>query len=434
MMLPPTQQASATIVTSMVQSIVDDIEKRRLEEEEKAKGKKEEDKVLKARVTSDEVAQAANARINEHFFGALKRDENPMAALAARFSAVMGVTQGADESDTDYGSRLEDALTITNLVAKKDIDGKPTVVGLATFRVTVDALTAAVDGTDENPTGMTALLARFVQQNGLEQADGETDNDYTIRMRAALTSARAGLPSSVAEVEAKSGLRDIGVTAQEMIEAIKHPYGEAAQKIKTILDDKATEEKFLTADVSKVLQRLEDIADPKTVEELKAERLENDPTKVEDAETRKEREESIRALEAGEKLEDVKELHEVIREGNEAAAKGETDGKSDIAQSDQSAGAIAIQTIQVLAAGVEIAQTQASIESDRANQSPALQEGTQPSDDPHQPPSDEDQAVMLARAGQASEEQRDEDAAKDILTVTIDENGIYELLAKKDAA
>ncbi|MBP1857764.1 hypothetical protein [Rhizobium herbae] len=434
MMLPPTQQASATLVTSMVQSIVDDIEKRRLEEEEKAKGKKEEDKVIRARVTSDEVSQAANARINEHFFGALKRDENPMATLAARFSAVMGVTQGADESDMDYGSRLEDALAITKLVAKKDADGKPTVVGLATFRVSVDDLTAAVDGTDENPTGMTALLARFVQRNDLQQADGEDDSDYTLRLRAALTSARAGLTSSVAEVEAKSGLQDIGVTAQEMIEAIKRPYGETAQKIKTILDDKAAEEKFLTADVSKVLQRLEDVADPKTVEELKTERLENDPTKVEDAETRKEREESIRALEAGEKLEDVKELHEVIRKGNEAAAKGETDGKTDIDQTGQSAGAIAIQTIQVLAAGVEIAEAQASIESNRANQSPALQDGGQASDDPHQTPSDEDQAVMLARAGQASEEQRDEDATKDILAVTIDENGIYELLAKKDAA
>ncbi|WP_349436758.1 hypothetical protein [Pararhizobium sp. A13] len=434
MMLPPSQQASTTLVTSMVQSIVDDIEKRRLEEEEKAKGEKDDDKVLKARIKSDEVSQAANARINEHFFGALKRDENPMATLAARFSAVMGVTQITDESDMDFGSRLEDALAMTELVAKKDADGEPTVVGLATFSVSVEDLTAAVNGTDENPTGTTGLLARFVTRNDLEQADGETAEDYTLRMRAALTSARAGLPSSVAEVEAKSGLRDLGITAQEMIEAIKHPYGTAAQKIKTALDDKATEEKFLTADVSKVLQRLEEAADPKTIEELKEDRLEKDPTKVEDAETRKEREESIRALEAGEKLEDVEDLHEALRKGNEAVLKGETGKQPGVDESGQSADAIAIQTIQVLAAGAEIAETQASIESDQSKETSASQDSADIAEDVRDAPSDEEQAIMLARAGQASEEPREEDAQQDILAVTVDEDGIYELLAKEEAA
>ncbi|MCV9962201.1 hypothetical protein OIU34_09850 [Pararhizobium sp. BT-229] len=430
MMLPPTQQASATLTTSLVQSIVDDIEKRRLEEEEKAKGKKDEDKVLKARVTSDEVSQAANAKINEHFFGALKRDENPLATLVSRFTAVMGMSQGTDESDMDFGSRLEDALAMADLVTKTDVDGKPMVVGLDTFRVSVDDLTAAVDGTDENPTGMTGLLARFVVRNGLERAEGEDAADYKLRMRAALTEARAGMPSSVAEVEAKSGLRDLGITAREMIEAIKHPYGNTAQKIETILDDTAVEEKFLTADVSKVLQRLEEVADPKTIEELKAERLQKDPTRVEDAETRKEREESIRALEAGEKLEDVEDLHEVIRESNEAVIKGETGGKPSL---DANSGALAIQTIQVLAAGVEIAEAQASIESSNANQVAASEKGAE-STEVREAPSAEDQAVMLARAGQANEEQREEDAQKDIFAVGIDENGIYELLAKKEAA
>lgn len=430
MILPPSQQASTTLVTSMVQSIVDDIEKRRLEDEEKAKGKTDEDKVLEARIESNAVSQAANARINEHFFGALKRDENPMATLAARFSAVMGVAQGTDESDMDYGSRLEDALTMTDLVAKKDVDGEPTVVGLATFSVSVEDLTAAINGTDENPTGTTGLLARFVTRNDLGQAEGETDENYTLRMRAALTSARAGLPSSVAEVEAKSGLQDLGITAREMIEALKHPYGDAAQKIKTALDDKATEEKFLTADVSKVLQRLEEVADPKTLEELREDRLERDPTKVEDAETRKEREESIRALEAGEKLEDVEDLHEALRKGHEAVLKGETGKQSGGDESGQSADAIAIQTIQVLAAGAEFAETQASIESDHANET--TQDTT--AEDAREAPSDEDQAIMLARAGQADDDQREEDAQHAILAVAVDENGIYELLMKEDAA
>jgi hypothetical protein len=250
-------------------------------------------------------------------------------------------------------------------------------------------------------------------------------------MRAALTSARAGLPSSVAEVEAKSGLQDLGITAQEMIEALKHPYGNAAQKIKTALDDRATEEKFLSADVGKVLQRLKEAADPKTLEELKEDRLEKDPTKIEDAETRKEREESIRALEAGEKLEDVEDLHEALRKGHEAILKGET-GKPGLDESVQSADAIAIQTIQVLAAGAEIAETQASIES--INATTSAQDDTDAAEVAREAPSDKDQAIMLARAGQADDEQREEDAQQGILAVTVDENGIYELLAKEDAA
>ncbi|MEK1930067.1 MAG: hypothetical protein AAAC47_09840, partial [Pararhizobium sp.] len=216
----------------------------------------------------------------------------------------------------------------------------------------------------------------------------------------------------------------------EMIEALKHPYGDAAQKIKTALDDKATEEKFLTADVSKVLQRLEEVADPKTLEELREDRLERDPTKVEDAETRKEREESIRALEAGEKLEDVEDLHEALRKGHEAVLKGETGKQSGGDESGQSADAIAIQTIQVLAAGAEFAETQASIESDHANETTL----DTTAEDAREAPSDEDQAIMLARAGQADDVQREEDAQHAILAVAVDENGIYELLMKEDAA
>ena len=135
MMLPPTQQASTTLVTSMVQSIVDDIEKRRIEEEEKASGKKE-DKVVKAQVRSDDVSKAANARINEHFFGALKRDENPMATLIARFTSAVGIAQETGESNDDFATRLTDSLVFVQMISNDAVSGKTAEsVSLARFGV-----------------------------------------------------------------------------------------------------------------------------------------------------------------------------------------------------------------------------------------------------------------------------------------------------------
>ncbi|WP_438750854.1 hypothetical protein [Pararhizobium sp. O133] len=428
MMLLPTQQASATLVTSMVQSIVDDIEKRRVEEEEKLSGK--EDKVVKAQVRSDDVSKAANAKINEHFFGALKRDENPLATLIARFTGAVGLSQETGESSDDFATRLQDALVFVQMIDKDAVSGKMVEpVSLARFGVSATEIAEINAGTAENPSDMALTLARFAKENGLEQASDETDDAFSSRIGASLTAYRKTLAESIPAIEKKTGLTELGITAEQMIEAIRRPYGAQAEAIEAILDDKATEEKTLTADVSKVLQRLEDIADPKTIEELKAERLAKDPTKVEDAETRKEREETIDALEAGEKLEDVQDLHEAIRKGNEAATKN---GGAKDTVTGETAETIAIEAIQVLAAGAEIAQTQAEAPKGDAKTS-ALSQNDESTGEV-EPPSDTEQAVMLARAGQADATKRDEEAQKGILSVTIDENGIYDLLAKKEAA
>lgn len=427
MMLLPTQQASATLVTSMVQSIVDDIEKRRIEEEEKLSGKKE-DKVVKAQVRSDDVTKAANTKINEHFFGALKRDENPLATLIARFTSAVGLTQETGESSDDFATRLQDALVFVQMIGKDAISAAvPEKVSLARFNVSAAEIAEINGGTAENPSDMALTLARFAKQNGLEQGSDETDADFGDRIGASLTAYRQTLVKSIPALEKKSGLAELGITAQQMIEAIRRPYGAQAEAIEAILDDKATQEKTLTADVSKVLQRLEDIADPKTIEELKAERLEKDPTIVEDAETRKEREEMIDALEAGEKLEDVQDLHEVIRKGNEAATKN-GDAKDPVTGE-----TIAIEAIQVLAAGAEIAQAQAEAPQGDNSKASTLSQDDESTGEV-EPPSDEEQAVMLARAGQTDEAARTADAQKDILSVTVDENGIYDLLVRKEAA
>jgi len=434
-------QAGGGAATALVQSLLDDIEKRRLEEEEKARGKKE-DKILKTKVAADDVARTANAKINEHFFGALQRDENPLATLIARFTAVMGVTQGAEETSLDFGTRLEDALYLADYVAKTDVDGKPMEIGLATFRVSVGDLTAALDGSDKTPTAEASFLARFVTRNGLEQASGEGDADYGLRVKAALTAARQDVPNSVAEVENRSGLSALGISATQMINAIKRPYGDAAQAIKAMLADKAAEDKSLTSETTKVLQRLEQIADPKTEEELKLERLEKDPTRVEDAETRKEREEDIRTLEAADKLEDIEKLHAAIKEGNEAASedKETEDGTG------PDAVASAIEMIQVLAAGAEVAQTEAEADANSNANTEATIGGTGSAmlsqgaeDSAGETATAEEikqvQLVTLARAGQGSQaEAGDASAEQDIFAINIDEDGLYDYLARRKAA
>jgi hypothetical protein len=428
-------QAGGTVATSLVQSVLDDLEKRRLEEEEKARGKKE-DKILKTKVAADDVARSANAKINEHFFGALQRDENPLATLMARFTAVMGVTQGAEESSLDFGTRLEDALFFADYVTKKDIDGKPMEIGLATFRVSVADLNAALDGSDKTPTAEASFLARFVTQNGLQQADGEDDLEYRLRLKISLTAARQDVPNSVAEVENRSGLTELGISAAQMIEAIKRPYGDAAQAIKAMLADKAAEDKSVTSETTKVLQRLEDIADPKTEEELKLERLEKDPTRVEDAETRKEREEDIRTLEAADKLEDIEKLHDAVKEGNDAAAEGKETEPGEVTNPV----ATAIETIQVLAAGAEVTQTQADSETrDGDTAGFAAADGSAKSASADETPSDEEtkqaQLVALARAGQAAPAQAsDVSAEQEIFALSIDEDGLYDYLARRKAA
>ncbi len=219
-----------------------------------------------------------------------------------------------------------------------------------------------------------------------------------------------------------------------MIEAIKRPYGDVAQAIKGILADKAAEDKSTTSETTKVLQRLEDIADPKTEEELKLERLEKDPTRVEDAETRKEREEDIRTLEAADKLEDIEKLQDAVKEGNDAAAEGketETGAGSDPV-------AAAIETIQVLAAGAEVAQAQADSETDGAT-TVGSTDGEDAAQAADETPDDEEtkqaQLVALARAGQGAQTQAgDASAEQEIFALSIDEDGLYDYLAKRKAA
>ena len=110
-MLPPLQSSVGQFATTQLGSMLENIEARRREEDDKAKGREREDKVVAT--SPDPPTVAANEKINAYFFGALKIDPDPFATLVARFSDALGLTQQADESSRDFARRLSDAVTIT---------------------------------------------------------------------------------------------------------------------------------------------------------------------------------------------------------------------------------------------------------------------------------------------------------------------------------
>ena len=120
-MLLPTEQAASTYLTDFMRGFVRDIEERQQEERKKAEGKREDkqQEALKAQIRPDESTAAANAKINAHFFGALKRDENPMATLISNFADALGLAQGSDESAGDFADRLATAVAFTRLVSRE---------------------------------------------------------------------------------------------------------------------------------------------------------------------------------------------------------------------------------------------------------------------------------------------------------------------------
>ncbi|MDK1383975.1 hypothetical protein QN224_00965 [Sinorhizobium sp. 8-89] len=110
-MLLPTQQASATVSTTLVGSIIEDIEKRRAEEEEKAKATKE-DKILKARIKSDEAQKAANDKINNHFFNRAVVDVTELKLeLIGKLGELLDLERADGQSAYAYGRQLEEALS-----------------------------------------------------------------------------------------------------------------------------------------------------------------------------------------------------------------------------------------------------------------------------------------------------------------------------------
>ena len=441
-MITPLQSSAGTVTTTLMQSMIDQAEEKRVEDEKKARKETKEDDILKARISASKSHAALNDKVNAHFFGALKSDDNAMAELISRFLNVLGVARDEGESDTDFGTRVEDALTLVSTIGKDEanLPSDKRKITLARFVVSIGDVNAVLDGSDENPSANAMMAARFDTRYGLTRSDGEIDADYSMRIGEKMADVRKSMPASIAELEKKTGLRDLGLTAAQMVAAIKSPSGQQSQIIQEALDDKARETGISTEDSQVAIQRLEDIADPKSIEELKLERTQQpDPTRVENAETHKEREEDIRKLEAGEKLEDVQDVQETIEKVNDAIrdAPGETgtpaaDGKP-VAETVTSG-----DLLLTLAAGAEIAEIEEQAESTAASSSTAgridaidTEAGT--TDASEEAKEEADAAVLLARAGpgDAAAPVGEDAEASGILPVSLDENGIYEILKRQ---
>lgn len=410
-MITPLQQTASIAVSDLMRSMVETIEERQREEQEKANGTKK-DEAVKTQPQPDQSQRVANEKISAYLFGIMKPDADAFASLVSRFSSALGVTQENDESSFSFSRRLQDALTLTGSFEKADAQGKATTISLKSFGVSeaqvVDILN---NGVTAKTDPMAALAARIAESAGLTGKE----EDFGVQMSDAIMAVRATLPKSVNDLEESTGLKELGVSAQQMIAAIANPFGDAARAVKDALNEQAQGTRFMTRETLKVIQRLEDVADPKTKEELQAERGEDRIGEVNDAEVKAEREQDIQTRDAQGKLEDVQELQDVVKEHIDASAGEKTDGTEGQGPVDISS---EIALISVLAAAPD--EEAAPTENDNA---PA--KANKPKTDATTTPADAE-ALLDAMAVV-------DDARSAILPISIDDNGLYELLKKKAA-
>lgn len=406
-MITPLQQTAGIAVSDLMRSMVETIEERQREEQEKANGTKK-DEAVKTQPQPDESHRAANEKISAYLFGFMKPDADPFASLVSRFSSALGITQETDESSFSFAQRLQDALTLTANFEKADAQGRATKISLTSFGVSeaqvVDVLN---NGANAKTDPMAALAARIAAGAGLTGKE----EDFGEQMSKAIMAARATLPRSVDALEEATGLKELGVSAQQMIAAIANPYGDAARAVKDALNEQAQGTRFMTQETLKVIQRLEDVADPKTKEELQAERGESRIGEINDAEVEAEREKDIQTRDAQGKLEDVQELQDVVKEHMDASADEGAEGQGPVDISPE------IALISVLAATPATETAPAENDNEAVTTDAAATQADA-----------KDDAEKLLAAQAAVENTRDT-----ILPISIDDNGLYELLKKKAA-
>lgn len=351
-MLLPTQQAFGQAATGLMQSMLDEIEERRKQQEEKRVGKTTNDPMVEARISASDEARRARENIAEAFFnGGAKSITEQKIELMDQLGKELGISRDDFRSSYGYGKAIEDAI-------------------------------AALD------------------------------------------------PASAIDLKDRLELDDLGISLTELVAAIKNPYGDEDTKLENALEKRSGDGKHSNVEIAKIVQRLEDTADPKSLEELKAGPQGWDPTRVEDAETRAERDADILAAEASEKLEDVQEMHEALSESRENGISGsDADG--------QASGAADALMLQVLAAGVE---AQEPVPTDEETATQGAEDGETAVPLEVGPTLREAQEAAKAEAvGEAELEADVADAANDnegsgIVAVYLDESGIYSFLKEKRAA
>ena len=311
-----------------------------------------------------------------------------------------------------------------------------------------DKITSAlfsVNHTDANEAKI-QLVDKLAQKLGIDT--DEARSSYSLGK--ALEDALKNMSQGEADKLSKDlGLADMDVSMQTLVAAIKNPYGDDNQRLMDGINRQINGGKLGT-EVERVVQRLEDVAKPKTLEELKLGPQGYDPTRVEDDQTKAERQQDIQAAEAGKKLEDVQKVQDVIKTKNDKDIKDAADGKT--ADKTDGTGDAAPQVDTTLlslfaAAAEQTANADSADRNDKAAEQDGAQDGPQgTAQDASSKDKSTGQSDVPTTGGdtvpndlnaKAIEELSSKTATDDqagILPVRIDEIGLYELLKKKLAA
>ena len=446
-MITPLQSAAASISTTLMKSILESSEQRRAEDEKKKTGiSSQDDEMLKAKIDASAARDARNDKINAHVFSSLANEESPISRLAARLTDALKIRRQEGELITDFGQRVKDALFFVERIGLAEAQdvvkggvkyGFPSTdkITLKRFQVSAEDLRAAQDGSNPKPSANTLAILRFMKANDVAQGENEEDDDFSGRIGYKFAEYRVTLGESIMDIERISGLRELGISAADMAQAIQEPYGAMAKAIEKKLDEKAKNERDTLREMKRAVQRLDDVTDVKSKAELILERDgPKDPTKLEDDQTRAEREKDIRDREAGEKLKDVQKVQDAVGALNEAAQKDATapaDGEGGETNSSEG-GAAAIDLLTTLAAGAQAVKTTASAEA-TAGSTPTTAQAETPDTEKSDAELENEQLTLVATAGKSESVTGDQDGDADtaILAISVDEIGIYDLIKRK---
>ena len=263
------------------------------------------------------------------------------------------------------------------------------------------------------------LVDRLAAKLGIDTEEARS----SYRLGKALEDAlKSMMPDEVSELADYLGVDDLGITMDTLLAAIKNPYGDANARLVEGLTRKANGGK-LDTEVERVVQRLEDVADPKTLEELKLGPQGYDPTRVEDQEARAERAGDIEAAEAGKKLEDIQKVQDLIEEKNgKTAEELDSDGSQPATGTDDTT------LLAVFAAAAEqIANSDVKDAGENSTDAESTSTTEALKDDA---PASE----IAADAALEAISEKTLETSADILSIHVDDIGIYELLKKKLAA
>ena len=334
-----------------------------------------------------------------------------LAASNTMQSMLDGIEEQRKQDDEKRTGRERDKLTEARISASDEA------------RRARDKIASALFGTgSDDPAKMKLdLIERLATKLGIDTQEARS----SYKLGKALEDALKDMtPDEVRKLAETIGLVDLGVSMDTLLKAIKNPYGDDNERLRVAFITAANGGKVNT-EVERVVQRLESAADPKTIEELKLGPQGYDPTRVEDSQTRAERQQDLQAAEAGAKLEDVQKIQDVIEKQNDAAIEpGNTAGTPVAADADA--------LLTVIAAAAE--KVAPAHEADHVSGEP---DAVEPEPSSAEAVVKDEAAQSEAHAALASEfiaDQATEDANVPILPVRIDEIGLYELLKKKLAA